>query len=90
MPGTTNFSSPSFFIGVSSYPPSPLVTFLLCVCVCEEYNDYIIYYFGGANVYIIVDLVKCGVLTFVSEIQYYKNKGCCYYSGSRPLPLLKH
>ena len=89
MPGTTNFSSPSFLLGFLVILPHPLLHSFY-VCVCEEYNDYIIYYFGGANVYIIVDLVKCGVLTFVSEIQYYKNKGCCYYSGSRPLPLLKH
>ena len=38
----------------------------VCVCVCVQqiqYYDYIIYYFGGFNKYIIVDLVKCGVLT---------------------------
>ena len=41
----------------------------VCVCarararltVCEEYNDYIIYYFDGFNVYMIFDLVKRGV-----------------------------
>ena len=37
-----------------SYPPSPLITFLLRIHVCvraqEEYNDYIIYYFCGFNI----------------------------------------
>ena len=43
------------------------------VCVCEEYNIMTIYYFWGFNVYIIVDLVKCCVLTPVSEIWCYEN-----------------
>ena len=28
----------------------------------------VIYYFGGFDVYIIVDLVKCSVLTLVAEV----------------------
>ena len=32
----------------------------------------------GFNVYIIVDLMKRGVLTFVGEIQHYRNDRCCY------------
>ena len=39
------------------------------VCVREEYNIMtVIYYFGGFDVYIIVDLVKCSVLTLVAEV----------------------
>ena len=37
----------------------------VCVCVCEEYNDYVTYYFLGFTVYIIIDLGKCSVLTLV-------------------------
>ena len=53
------------------YPPSPFFTFLLCahMCVCEEYNSMtVIYYFGGFDVYIIVDLVKYSVLTLVTQV----------------------
>ena len=61
------------------YSPSPFFTFLLCahMCVCARnailYNtilEYktVIYYFGGFDVIIIVDLVKCSVLTLVVEV----------------------
>ena len=65
-----------------------LVIFLLWVCagvVCEkrvQYYDCVVCCCWGFNVYIFVDLVKCGMLTFASEIlrcridRYY----CCYYS----------
>ena len=53
---------------------------LACVCVCArkctwgiQYHDYIIYYFWDLNECIIIDLVKWGVLTFVSEIWCYRN-----------------
>ena len=42
--------------------------------VCEEYNDYIIYYFDGLNVYIILDLVlrvvsaRCGAIEMTTVI----------------------
>ena len=55
-----------FLLASPIYPPSPLVTFLLCahvcVCVCVwgiQYYNYIIDYFWDFNVYIIVGLVKC-------------------------------
>ena len=39
----------------------------------------IIYYFLGFNMYIIIDLVKCSVLTLVDEIQCDRNGRCYYY-----------
>ena len=56
----------------------------VCVCVCRcgargvQYYDY---NFLGFNLYIIVDLVKDGVLTLVSEIQHCGND-CDYYYAS--------
>ena len=40
-------------------------------------------YFLGFNVYIIVDLVKCGVLTLVGEIWCYRNDLYYYYYSKR-------
>ena len=43
----------------------------VCVCVCVrgiQYYGYIICYFSGFNIYIIVGLVKRGSLTLVGEI----------------------
>ena len=41
-----------------------------CVCVCAkiQYYNYIICYFSGFNIYVIVGLVKRGFLTLVGEI----------------------
>ena len=41
-----------------------------------QYYDYITEYFLGFNAYIIVDLVKRGVLTLVGEIRRYRNDRC--------------
>ena len=54
------------------------VSMRACVCmskqlVCEKYNVMTIYYFRGFNVPIFVDLVKCSVLTLVSEIRCCRN-----------------
>ena len=40
-----------------------------CVCVCAkiQYYNYIICYFSGFNIYVIVGLVKRGFLTLVGE-----------------------
>ena len=60
----------------------------MCVCVCEEYNITITWLLLlRFNVYIFVDLVKCGVkrgvkcavLIFVTVIQCYTRKDCYYY-----------
>ena len=46
---------------------------------CNNYYDYIFYYFSGFNVYIIVGLVKRGVFTLVGEILRYRNDRYYYY-----------
>ena len=57
-------------------------SFHVCVCMCVRrihYDDCIIHCLWGFNAYIIVDLVKRGVLTLVSEIWRYRNNRCYYY-----------
>ena len=49
--------------------------------VCDELiqcYDFVIF-FLGFSVYIFVDLVKCSVLIFVSEVCCYRNGRHCYY-----------
>ena len=49
----------------------PMCLCVVCMCVHMRgihYYDYIIYHFWGFNGYIIVDLVKCSVLTLAGEI----------------------
>ena len=66
--------------------PHPLLHSLyVCVCACalvwgtQYYNYMILFFFWDLNVYIIVDLVKCGVLTLASETRRYRNDGYYYH-----------
>ena len=45
----------------------------VCVCVCVQGIQYDYVLFFSFYVYIFVDLVKCGVLTSVRQIQCYRN-----------------
>ena len=58
-----------------------------------QYYVCIIYNFLGFNVHIIIDLVKRGVLTLVSEIRRYRNDYYYYYyyllSSQVRLPFMK-
>ena len=77
-------SNSAFLLASPIYPPSPRVTFLLCVCACVcvcvgwiQFYDYIIYYFWSFTAHVIVDFVKRGALILVSEIRSYRID--CYY-----------
>ena len=51
-------------------------------CACVEYNIMtilFIYYYGFFDTYIIVDLVKRGMLKLVGEIRRYRNDRYYYY-----------